>query len=358
LLQACGGGGGTLADGGGGGTLADGGDAGTLADGGDAGTTNPDLKGFLVVPGLGAFSSGAVVTAINPENGQDLVTAQTNAQGEARLELLNFQSPFVLRVRGASGVIYFNEADGDSAPFGSGESLFALVPAPPDRAVANGVRIGVTPLTHMAAAFAGVDPSNGSLPTLGDGETYQQVMLRAYARVRQALGLLKQSESTVARALNPLRAPRLISSTVSNLDVSLPGAYMGVYLAELAAAAQRVNEVNPLDFAKTMFAVGASLRLEILRTASTPQNFNLANTTYLTNLSPVLSAAAQALTSRSSAFIQPGQNSRFDNDVQNAFVSAVNLVQNPNFTVATRDELSFEISSAILTQLTAAQTAV
>jgi hypothetical protein len=89
----------------------------------------------------------------------------------------------------------------------------------------------------MAAAFAGVDPSNGSLPTLGDGETYQQVMLRAYARVRQALGLLKQSESTVARALNPLRAPRLISSTVSNLDVSLPGAYMGVYLAELAAAA-------------------------------------------------------------------------------------------------------------------------
>ncbi|NBS08747.1 MAG: hypothetical protein EBT49_04865, partial [Betaproteobacteria bacterium] len=107
-----------------------------------------------VVPAIGYFGAGAKVFAIDPTTGQPINSDPvfTDATGVASLNLGTRETPFILKVVGDINVQYYDAGLSQKVNFTGTDVLLALVPA--ESKVTNGSVIGVTPVTHVAAAFA------------------------------------------------------------------------------------------------------------------------------------------------------------------------------------------------------------
>ena len=194
-----------------------------------------------VVPGLGAFSAGARIELFDAATGNPIGTPSTTTDdGAAIVDLSGITTPFIVRVTGGNNVTYYDEALEADVPFGAADSLLAMVPA--TAAVSTSARIGVTPLTHMAAAFAGV--SGNTLSVAGNTTQERvQAMVNGYARARYAIGLGLQTDLGSQVRLNPLAAPSVLSSAnaSSGIDLSTAGGYYGLWLAELTSESLRAT---------------------------------------------------------------------------------------------------------------------
>jgi len=128
---------------------------------GDNGNEVPGLT-VLVTPAKGAFGLGAKCEAFDGASGAFLATSLTDVSGNCSLQTGQFRGPVVVRVcGGASGVTVFDETLTTPAnvPLGATECLVAAAPAIP---AGNSPVIGVTPLTHIAAVAAGVNPASAA----------------------------------------------------------------------------------------------------------------------------------------------------------------------------------------------------
>ena len=128
---------------------------------GDNGNEVPALT-LLVTPAKGAFGLGAKCEAFDGASGASLSTALTDVSGNCSLQTGQFRGPVVVRVcGGVLGVTVFDETLTPPAnvPLGATECLVAAAPAIP---AGNSPAIGVTPLTHIAAVAAGVNPASAT----------------------------------------------------------------------------------------------------------------------------------------------------------------------------------------------------
>jgi hypothetical protein len=205
-----------------------------------------------VVPAIGYFGAGAKVFAIDPTNGQPINSdpVLTDATGVASLNLGSWSKPFILKVVGDTSVQYYDAGLNQKVNYTGTDVLLALVPA--QSKVTNGSSIGVTPLTHAAAAF--VLPSLSNLQiTLDKDQTMDSAMLDAMVRARYFFGLTDSGSGYAALLLNPLLAPERLSSSTDRIDLSKEGGFWGVYFAELSRSANQNNEVSFMAFVGKLF---------------------------------------------------------------------------------------------------------
>jgi hypothetical protein len=133
----------------------------------------------------------------------------------------------------------------------SGESLLALVPTDATNGTKTGSSFGINTFTHMAAAFAGVTP--GNLSITGETKAINDAMYGAIARTRLALGLpVDVTKTSLTNNLNSLIAQEVTSASIKTIDISKPGGYMGLFLAELASASASNSSRNLLALSKSL----------------------------------------------------------------------------------------------------------
>lgn len=246
LFTACGGGGG--------------GSAGTPAAGASG-------KSITVVPALGGFSAGAVVEAFKP-NGDLIKSTTTSATGEASLDMDGYDGPFILKVSGAAGVSYYDEKAGSAKDFTNAtDYLLSVVPT---TTITQGTSYGVTPLTNMVAALAGVD---GLAPTVAGAATADVI-----ANINQAVKFTQDILGVDANTLDVLAAPTPVRA--DRLKVSA-GSVSGLYGLLLAEMANKSTSGSPLAQAKLIYNRAIKVKQS-----------NFANG--LTELDTVLAPLAQA----------------------------------------------------------------
>jgi len=190
---------------------------------GDSGDEVPGLT-LLVTPAKGAFGLGAKCEAFDGVSGAFLATSLTDLSGNCSLQTGQFRGPVVVRVcGGASGVTVFDETLTTPAnvPLGATECLVAAAPAIP---AGTSPVIGVTPLTHIAAVAAGVNPASA---TPGAGSA--AAITAANTQVKNAILGASFTAFDILDVPVPPRAGTVIST----------GATIGVnYGAFVAALAQ------------------------------------------------------------------------------------------------------------------------
>jgi hypothetical protein len=262
LVSACGGGGG-------------GGGAATSAS-------------IQVTPALGGFSAGATVSAFKPD-GSLVGEATTDAQGSASINMGSYAGPFILKVVGGTGVTYFDEKTGVDEPFAATDSLLSIVPA---SSITNGAAYGVTPITHLAAAIAGVDSNSVSLA--GDNTAVLAAMNQAVTRTQEILGVGSSD-------LDILAAPTPVRSSTDRLDPSSKASLYGLLLAEMAAN----SSDNALNQAKRFFTAGRSAK---------SNNFSSASITQLDGSLSALKAANTRLAAGGAEFLKSGASLSFSPD--------------------------------------------
>ncbi len=184
-------------------------------------STSDSQNIVTVTPALGALSSGATVKAMKPD-GSTITSSKTDTTGSATLNLGTYSGPMTLAVSGGTGVTYFDEKSSTNLPFGSTDTLLSVVPS---SAVTTGASYGVTALTNMAAAFAGVS-TNGVISG-NTTDTINTNITNAVAKTQLAVGI-------PADQINILSAPKAVSSTNSKLSGSGTDVKYGLVLAELA----------------------------------------------------------------------------------------------------------------------------
>ena len=147
---------------------------------GDNGNDVPGLT-LLVTPAKGAFGLGAKCDAFDGASGAFLATSSTDVSGNCSLQTGQFRGPVVVRVCGGTGVTVFDETLTTPAnvPLGATECLVAAAPAIP---AGNSPSMGVTPLTHIAAVAAGVNPASAA-PAAGSAAA----ITTANAQVKSAI---------------------------------------------------------------------------------------------------------------------------------------------------------------------------
>jgi hypothetical protein len=229
----------------------------TAKDASFSGVTAPgssQTSGITVVPGLGKFSAGAVVSAYNATSGLLIegATGTTDSTGTASLNLGSYSGSFIVKVTGATGVTYYDPGLAGSMPFESEATLIAMVPA--TELVSSGTSIGVTPLTHMAAGFALNSLDNLKIEPSSQDQTVNDVMLDAYAKTRLLMGLLTPTNASLNLLLNPLLAPEVLASSSGRINLGKEGGYWGVFFAELANAA-----ANDPDSQRSLREISTSL---------------------------------------------------------------------------------------------------
>ncbi|MCB1946331.1 MAG: hypothetical protein KDF55_12130, partial [Thauera sp.] len=138
LVVGCGGGGG----GGGGG-------------GSEAPAPAPVTSSMTVAPSLGKFNTSCSVEALKAD-GSVLDSVKVGADGKAVLSFVKPEGPIVVRVKGADGCQYFDEAAKAPRDFVAGRLLNALL-------AEFRAEVGVHVLTHLAAS--GLVTSAGKLET-------------------------------------------------------------------------------------------------------------------------------------------------------------------------------------------------
>ena len=247
-----------------------------------------------VVPAIGYFGAGAKVFAINPTNGQPINSnpVLTDATGVASLNLGSWSEPFILKVVGNTGVQYYDAGLNQKVNFADTDVLLALVPAPSK--VTNGSVVGVTPLTHVAAAFVLPSLSNLTI-SLDKDQTMESAMLDALVRARYFFGLKDSGSGEAAILLNPLLAPERLSSATDKIDLSKEGGFWGVYFAELSRSANQNNEVSFMAFVGKLFDQVLTLKAAQYADASATA-FNGSN------LKNVMSTAAGSVSSGNKIF--------------------------------------------------------
>jgi hypothetical protein len=191
-------------------------------------------------PQLGAFSANAVVNYYRPD-GSPLASGVTDATGKATVDLGTYTGPFVVRVAGGPGVTYYDEADGTNKPFGSGAYMLAMV-----RGSAGGLNsVGVTPLTHAAAALAGLSAAN---PVLGSRTAAD--IDTANGQIAALFGLPVGFDLT--------RPPTPISLGLTTLSGGSDASTYAAVLAALAIGARNAG-IDPATSAANLAALLASI---------------------------------------------------------------------------------------------------
>jgi len=205
-----------------------------------------------VVPAIGYFGVGAKVFAIDPTSGQPInsTPVTTDDTGVASLNLGTWEKPFILKVVGDTGVQYYDAGLNQKVNFTSTDVLLALVPA--TAKVTNGSVIGVTPVTHVAAAFAVPSLDNLQI-TLTQDQTMASAMLDAMVRARYFFGLTDSGTNNTAILLNPLLAPERLSSSDDRIDLSKEGGFWGLYFAELSKSSNQASEVSFMAYVRKLF---------------------------------------------------------------------------------------------------------
>jgi hypothetical protein len=199
---------------------------------------------------LGLISDGATVSAINPTSGEQ-IGISTTSKGFACLTIGAYKGPFILKLSGASGGTYYDAGLGGPVSMDSAESLLALVPTDATNGTKTGSSFGINTFTHMAAAFAGVTPNQ--LKITGNTTTINDAMYDAIARTRLALGLpVDVTKTSLTNNLNSLIAQEVTSASIKTIDISKPGGYMGLLLAELASASANNSIRNLLVLSKSL----------------------------------------------------------------------------------------------------------
>jgi len=188
---------------------------------GDDGEEVPGLT-LLVTPAKGAFGLGAKCEAFDGASGAFLATSLTDVSGNCSLQTGQFRGPVVVRVCGGTGVTVFDEtlAIPANVPLGATECLVAAAPAIP---AGNAPSIGVTPLTHIAAVAAGVNPASA---TPGAGSA--AAITAANAQVKSAVLGTSFNAFDLLDAPVPPRAGNVISTG------STVGVNYGAFIAALA----------------------------------------------------------------------------------------------------------------------------
>ena len=188
---------------------------------GDNGNEVPGLT-LLVTPAKGAFGLGAKCEAFDGASGAILATSSTDVSGNCSLQSGQFRGPVVVRVCGGTGVTVFDETltTPGNVPLGATECLVAAAPAIP---AGNTPSIGVTPLTHIAAVAAGVNPASA---TLGAGSA--AAITAANAQVKSAILGAAFTAFDLLDVPAPPRAGTVISTGSTN------GVNYGAFVAALA----------------------------------------------------------------------------------------------------------------------------
>jgi hypothetical protein len=188
---------------------------------GDSGNEVPGLT-LLVTPAKGAFGVGAKCEAFDGASGAFLATSSTDVSGNCSLQTGQFRGPVVVRVCGGTGVTVFDETLTTPAnvPLGATDCLVAAAPAIP---AGNTPSIGVTPLTHIAAVAAGVNPALAA-PAAGSAAA----ITTANAQVKSAILGAAFTAFDLLDAPVPPRAGTVISTGSTN------GVQYGAFVAALA----------------------------------------------------------------------------------------------------------------------------
>jgi len=132
--------------------------------------------------------------------------------------------------------------------------LLALVPTDATNGTKTGSSFGINTFTHMAAAFAGV--TTNQLLIAGDTKAITDAMYGAIARTRLVLGLpVDLNKTSLTNNLNSLIAQEVTSASIKTIDISKPGGYMGLFLAELASASTSNSSRNLLAVSKSLALV-------------------------------------------------------------------------------------------------------
>jgi hypothetical protein len=208
--------------------------------GGGGGAAGVAGKSITVVPALGGFSAGAVVEAFKP-NGDLIKATTTTAAGEASIDMAGYDGPFILKVSGAAGVSYYDEKAGAAKDFSNAtDYLLSVVPT---TTITSGSAYGVTPLTNMVAALAGVD---GLAPTVAGAATADVV-----ANINQAVKFTQDILGVDSKTLDVLAAPTPVRA--DRLKVS-SGSASGLYGLLLAEMANKSTSGSPLAQAKLIYS--------------------------------------------------------------------------------------------------------
>jgi len=188
---------------------------------GDNGNEVPGLT-LLVTPAKGAFGVGAKCDSFDGASGAFLATSSTDVSGNCSLQTGQFRGPVVVRVCGGTGVTVFDETLTTPAnvPLGATDCLVAAAPAIP---AGNTPSIGVTPLTHIAAVAAGVNPASAA-PAAGSAAA----ITAANAQVKSAILGTSFNAFDLLDAPVPPRAGTVISTGSTN------GVQYGAFVAALA----------------------------------------------------------------------------------------------------------------------------
>mgnify|MGYP000137208419 FL=1 len=115
--------------------------------GGGGGSSTPAASAstnVTITPSLGKFSTGCTVE-IRKSTGELLNSRPLNADGTVTISVTGYSGPIVAQVKGSDNCTYYDEASADYQPFGTGQTLSAVIPE-----VRTELSINV--LTNLAAA--------------------------------------------------------------------------------------------------------------------------------------------------------------------------------------------------------------
>jgi len=227
----------------------------TLA--GCGGTTSSSSTTLLVTPALGA-AFGATVLVYNAGGGL-IGRGVTGADGKVNVTLSGYTAgePIVIKTVMGVGSFYFNEKTGaNTAPLTAAEPIVTLMAVVPS--VASGQAVGVTALTNMAAAFAGVTADT----VLTAKPVTSAVAVEGIAKTNLALGLPVATNITeapiAATAANWNNATGVITGATGT------GSVTGKILAEMARtstttpAAQAVALATAVNSSTGLVATGTA----------------------------------------------------------------------------------------------------
>ena len=270
----------------------------TARQGSSFSETGNDVEGsteasvLRVVPMLGRFSAGATVEVLNPVDGSILVAAQVGTDGFADLTLpANLNRSFLVKVsnpRASASVTYFDVGLSQNQGLGT-KPMYALVPTlvrPTTGAV-----IGVTPVTDMAAALAGVGPSSETISAQGAtddarAESIANKMFTAYAQSQYMLGWVSPQLTSSLNAryqLNPLLPPVRINANTrtAGIDAGQAGGFWAIFFAELAIASRDQGFPDFINFVQEVaLGVGEVGLRRIAEEVAADLNANRSNSSY------------------------------------------------------------------------------
>lgn len=174
-----------------------------------------------ITPSKGAFSTGAVVEVYDAASGAKVGSGTVAPSGKASIDTGTTKGAIILKVVSGS---YYDE--GTDSTLTLDEPLLSMVPA----ATAGG-NFGVTPLTNMAAAMAGVTAtSTASGLTIPTGGVSSTTITSNNGALLSLLGLDATSFDIAA-------APTLVTSRATSLSSGAAGLY-ALVLAKISYDAQ------------------------------------------------------------------------------------------------------------------------